>query len=246
MTRGRLITLEGGEGAGKSTQARLLAAALEAAGVPVVLTREPGGAPGAEAIRALLLGGATALLAETETLLHFAARCEHVGRTIGPALDAGRWVVCDRFTDSTRAYQGFGLGVAAGTIAALDALVGLVPDLTLVLDVPPETAARRLAGRGRAADRYELLDAAFHARVRAGFRTIAAEAPARCVLVDAAGSVEDVQAAILAAVRARLPVPALPAALPPGLPPAPPGGAPPAAAEQAGKEKQGGAGGAPP
>ena len=229
MARGRFITLEGGEGAGKSTQARLLAAALEAAGVPVVLTREPGGAPGAEAIRALLLGGTAALLPGTETLLHFAARHEHVGRTIGPALAAGDWVVCDRFTDSTRAYQGFGLGVAAGTIAALDALVGLVPDLTLVLDVPPETAARRLAGRGSAADRYERLDAAFHARVRAGFRTIAAEAPARCVLIDAAGPVEAVQAAILAAVRARLPASGVVAA-----------------AAGVGKKKQGGAGGAPP
>ena len=228
MARGRFITLEGGEGAGKSTQARLLAAALEAAGVPVVLTREPGGAPGAEAIRALLLDGTTALLPGTETLLHFAARHEHVGRAIGPALDAGCWVVCDRFTDSTRAYQGFGLGVAAGTIAALDALVGLVPDLTLVLDVPPETAARRLAGRGRTADRYELLDAAFHARVREGFRTIAAEAPARCVLIDAAGPVEAVLAAILAAVRSRLPASGV------------------AAAAGAGEKKQGGAGGAPP
>jgi dTMP kinase len=229
MARGRFITLEGGEGAGKSTQARLLAAALEAAGVAVVLTREPGGTPGAEAIRALLLGGSAALLPETETLLHFAARHEHVGRTIGPALAAGRWVVCDRFTDSTRAYQGFGLGVAAGTIAALDTLVGLVPDLTLVLDVPPETAARRLAGRGSAADRYELLDAAFHARVRAGFRTIAAEAPARCVLIDGGGPVEAVQAAILAAVRARLPASGVAAAV-----------------AGAGEKKQGGAGGAPP
>ena len=231
MTRGRFITLEGGEGAGKSTQARLLAATLEAAGIPVVLTREPGGAPGAEAIRALLLGGATALLPATETLLHFAARHEHVGRTIAPALAAGRWVVCDRFTDSTRAYQGFGLGVAAGTIAALDTLVGLVPDLTLVLDVPPETAARRLAGRGSAADRYERLDAAFHARVRAGFRTIAAAAPARCVLIDAAGPVQAVQAAILAAVRARLPAS---------------GAAPATTGAEAGEKKQGGAGGAPP
>lgn len=201
---GRFITLEGGEGAGKSTQARLLAQALRAIGLGVLETREPGGAPGAEVLRELLLHGPVAFVAQAETLLHFAARAEHLARTIRPALVGGQWVVCDRFSDSTMAYQGYGHGVDRVQIAALAAMMGTAPDLTLVLDVSAAVAARRLAGRGRAADRYEALDAAFHERVRQGFRAIAAAAPARCVTIDADLAPEAVHAAVLAAVRARL------------------------------------------
>ncbi|MBW8271320.1 dTMP kinase [Caldovatus aquaticus] len=207
--RGRFITLEGGEGAGKSTQARRLAAALAAAGLPVLRTREPGGAPGAEAIRALLLGGVTAWDPTAEAMLHFAARREHVLRTLRPALAAGMWVVCDRFADSTLAYQGYGQGLPRAAFDALAALTleGLVPDLTLILDLPPELGMARVAGRGEAATRYERLGPAFHARIRAGFRAIAAAEPERCVLVDAARPAEAVTAELLALVRARLGAP---------------------------------------
>ncbi len=197
------VTLEGGEGAGKSTQARWLAEALRAEGRTVLLTREPGGAPGAELVRALLLHGAVAFTPEAETFLHFAARAEHLARGIAPALAAGQVVVCDRFTDSTLAYQGYGHGVPLGRIAALAAMLGLAPDLTVILDVSAATAARRLAGRGQPADRYEALDAAFHERVRAGFRAIAAASPDRCVRIDAAADPEPVHAAILGSLRGR-------------------------------------------
>ncbi|MFO0161463.1 MAG: dTMP kinase, partial [Alphaproteobacteria bacterium] len=153
MARGYFITLEGGEGAGKSTQARRLAAALAAAGVPVLRTREPGGAPGAERIRELLLSpGSWDSL--TEAMLHFAARREHVVRSIRPMLDAGAWVICDRFADSTLAYQGAGQGLAHETWARLCDLTleGLQPDLTLILDLPVEARLARAAGRS-AADR---------------------------------------------------------------------------------------------
>ena len=144
---GRLITLEGGEGAGKSTQARMLADALCGLGLPVLRTREPGGAPGAEFLREVLLSGRIDWSPAAETMLHVAARMEHVARTIRPAIEAGVWVVCDRFHDSTMAYQGFGQGVDRGMISALGVMVGIVPDLTLVLDVPRAIALRRLHGR---------------------------------------------------------------------------------------------------
>jgi dTMP kinase len=207
--RGRFITLEGGEGAGKTTQARRLAEALAASGLPALRTREPGGAPGAEAIRDLLLGRGP-WDGHAEMLLHFAARREHLTRMIRPALASGIWVVSDRFADSTLAYQGFGQGVPR---AAWDALVevsleGLRPDLTLVLDIGTEEGLERAAGRGET-NRYETLGEDFHLRVRDGFRAIAAEDPARCAVVDATDSPEGVAAAILALVRARLgPVPA--------------------------------------
>jgi dTMP kinase len=200
------ITLEGGEGAGKSTQAALLADAACARGLPVLRTREPGGAPGAELLRGLLLGGTTDWSQRAETLLHFAARAEHVERTIRPALAAGMWVVCDRFYDSTLAYQGYGQGADRDFIQALIGLVGLTPDLTIVLDVPGVVGASRLRGRGGAADRYERLDAAFHARVNAGFRAIAAAAPERCVLLTAEPAVEAVHASIMSAVARARPV----------------------------------------
>jgi dTMP kinase len=200
------ITLEGGEGAGKSTQAALLAEALVALGLPVLRTREPGGAPGAETLRGLLLGRSD-WSPMAETLLHFAARAEHVAKTIRPALASGMWVVCDRFYDSTMAYQGFGQGVDRGVIASLIGYLGIVPDVTLMLDVSDEIAVERRAQRGGDADRYERLDAAFHGRVRQAFREITTAEPMRCVLIPADGSREDVQAAILQAISERLPLP---------------------------------------
>lgn len=198
------ITLEGGEGAGKSTQAALLADALCARGLPVLGTREPGGSPGAERLRELLLSGEVDWSSRAETLLHFAARAEHIEKTIRPALAAGMWVVCDRFFDSTLAYQGYGQGADRGFIEALIGLVGLIPNLTIVLDVPNSLGAARLLGRGGTADRYERLDAAFHARVNAGFRAIAAAAAERCVVVPADRGIEAVHAAVMAAVEQRL------------------------------------------
>lgn len=207
MPRGRFITLEGGEGAGKSTQARRLAEALVALGLPVLRTREPGGAPGAEVLRGLLLGGSVEWSAPAETLLHFAARAEHVEKTIRPALDAGIWVVCDRFYDSTLAYQGYGQGAERSTIGALIELLGMTPDVTLVLDVSDTVAVARQLARGADTDRYERLDALFHARVKQGFRDIAAASPDRCVLIDANASVDTVHAEIMHALRARLSLP---------------------------------------
>ena len=200
MTAGRFITLEGGEGAGKTTQSALLAGALAERGLTVVRTREPGGSPGAEVLRGLLLGGSIDWSPRAETLLHFAARSEHVAKTVAPALAAGQWVVCDRFYDSTMAYQGYGQGADRGFIAEQIRLLGVAPDLTLVLDVPEAVAAERMRRRGGDADRYERLDTAFHARVRQGFREIAAADSSRCVVVDASGDIAAVHAAVMAAV----------------------------------------------
>ena len=200
MTAGRFITLEGGEGAGKTTQSALLAGVLAERGLTVVRTREPGGSPGAEVLRGLLLGGSIDWSPRAETLLHFAARSEHVAKTVAPALAAGQWVVCDRFYDSTMAYQGYGQGADRGFIAEQIRLLGVAPDLTLVLDVPEAVAAERMRRRGGDADRYERLDTAFHARVRQGFREIAAADSSRCVVVDASGDIAAVPAAVMAAV----------------------------------------------
>lgn len=201
---GRFITLEGGEGAGKSTQARWLADAVRALGLTVLSTREPGGAPGAEILRSLLLSGETTWSPLAETLLHYAARAEHVERAIRPALLSGVWVVCDRFADSTMAYQGYGQGADRRTIGTLAELIGLKPDLTIILDVSENEALSRRVTRGDPADRYEREDAGFHARVRDGFRAIAAAEPGRCVLVAADGSREQVRAAICDVVMQRL------------------------------------------
>jgi dTMP kinase len=199
---GRFITVEGGEGAGKSTQALLLEAALTAAGHRVLRTREPGGTKGAETLRALLLSGDIAWSLPAETLLHFAARADHVEQVIRPALARGEWVVCDRFADSTMVYQGYGQSGDRAAIATLTSLVGLVPDLTLVLDVPVEVSLARLAARTGAADRYERLGAPFFARIRNGFRAVAEAEPQRCVLIDATRPEHEVAAAIWAAVTA--------------------------------------------
>lgn len=208
MSRGRFISFEGGEGAGKSTQARRLAETLRAAGHEVLLTREPGGAPGAEAIRALLLGGAAEWDARAEAMLHFAARREHVAKTIAPALARGVHVISDRFADSTWAYQGAGQGLPRPVFDALAALAldGLAPDLTLVLDLAPEAGLAR-AGARAALDRYERQDAAFHARIRAAFLEIAAAEPGRCVVLDAAEGEAAVAARIATTLRERLGLP---------------------------------------
>lgn len=202
---GKFITLEGGEGAGKSTQARRLAAHLCGLGLAVLLTREPGGSAGAERIRGMLLGGA-GFDPVAEAMLMFAARREHLVAAIRPALAAGMWVVCDRFADSTRAYQSFGQGVAEEVYHGLAglALEGVGPDLTLIFDLDPEAGMARAAARGMAADRYERLDAAFHSRVRTGFRAIAAEEPGRCAVVDASTGADAVFTSVLGEVRARL------------------------------------------
>ncbi len=198
--RGRFITLEGGEGAGKTTQAVRLTEALCQRGIPTLRTREPGGSPGAEVLRTLLLSGQVAWTAQAETLLHFAARADHVARTIRPALEAGMWVVCDRFYDSTMAYQGYGQGADRGLIQAQIDLLGIRPDLTLVLDVSASVTTTRLRERGAASDRYEREDSAFHTRVNDGFRAIAHADPARCRLIPADGTMRQVHAAILAAI----------------------------------------------
>ena len=207
MTRGRFITLEGGEGAGKSTQIRLLADALIACRRKDVLTREPGGSPGAEEIRGLLVSGETGRWGPvTEALLHTAARRDHLERTVWPALEAGHWVICDRFFDSTMAYQGYGLGLGRELIATLQgaALGDFRPDLTLILDLPVEDGLARAAARRGGEDRYERMDIAFHHRLRDGFLDIAAREPERCAIIDAAHPVETVQAAIMDCVTHRL------------------------------------------
>ncbi len=204
---GKFITLEGGEGAGKSTQIARLVAYLRDAGVDVIATREPGGAPGAEAIRSLLVEGEPGRWTPlTEALLHSAARADHLARTVRPALAAGTWVVCDRFTDSTLAYQGFGHGLDAARLRALNDLVteGLAPDLTLILDLPVTVGLARAGGRPGAEDRYERMGHDFHDRLRQGFLAIAREAPGRCAVIDATQDVDIVAHAIARTVAQRL------------------------------------------
>ncbi len=199
----RFITFEGGEGAGKSTQLRLLAERLELRGVRAIATREPGGPPAAEFLRGVLLDGTQDFAPLTEMMLHFAARAEHVTRTIQPALAAGAWVLSDRFFDSTEAYQVYGQGGDPASYAALKTLISPHPDLTLMLVVSPEVAAAREAARGRAADRYDRMGEDFRRRVTEGFLAIAAANPARCVVVNGDGGAEDVAARIFDVVAAR-------------------------------------------
>jgi dTMP kinase len=197
----RFITFEGGEGGGKSTQIRLLANALESLGQVVRLTREPGGAPGAEDIRRLLVEGEPGRWTpETEALLHFAARADHLDRVIRPALAEGHWVLSDRFADSTIAYQGYGHGLDLAWLETLRRrIVGATePGLTVILDLPIEVGLARAAGRAQAndrasaEDRYERMDRAFHQRLRDGFQIIAKAAPARCRLVNADRPLEQI------------------------------------------------------
>lgn len=206
---GRFITLEGGEGVGKSTQARRLAEALRARGLEVVLTREPGGSPGAEAIRALLLEGAGDRWdMGAEALLFAAARADHVEKTIRPAVSAGQWVVCDRFLDSSRAYQGAAGGLGDAAVQQLHQIGsgGFQPDRTLVLDLPDaEASARALARDGGASDRIGGREARFHCEVVGAFRRLAADEPVRVRLVDASGEEEQVTERLMAALEDLLP-----------------------------------------
>lgn len=203
----RFITFEGGEGAGKSTQVKRLAERLRAATIDPVLTREPGGCPGAEDIRALLVQGEPGRWSPlTEALLNYAARREHLDRTILPALKAGRWVISDRFADSTVAYQGYGHGLGAETIAKIHALVvgDFAPDLTLILDIPVKAGLERAIARAGNETRYERMDGGFHERMRQGFLDIARREPKRCAVIDAGRDVDTVAADVWAAVQSRL------------------------------------------
>jgi len=203
--RGRLITLEGIEGAGKSTCAAALCAGLTEAGIPLLRTREPGGTPVGEAVRELLLRNEDEpMQGLTELILMFAARAEHIATVIRPALDAGTWVVCDRFTDASRAYQGAGRDLSA----AVEQLVAVVhpdlsPDLTLLLDLPVDLGLARAAVRS-ASDRFEAEGAAFMQRVRDGYLALAAAEPTRFAVIDAAASESEVAAAAFAVLDARL------------------------------------------
>jgi dTMP kinase len=208
LSEARFITLEGGEGGGKSTQVFRLMERLRRAGLQVVATREPGGAEGAEVIRRLLLEGEPGRWdAMTELLLHYAARQDHLRRTIRPALKRGQWVVCDRFADSTMAYQGYGHKLGREIVEAVHgAVVGTFkPDLTLILDLPVEDGLGRTEARGDQ-NRYERMDKEFHQRLRQGFLEIARREPERCVVIDATQSSDAVTEAVAAAVRSRLSV----------------------------------------
>ena len=214
LLRGRFITFEGSEGTGKSTQVSLLVQALRRAGiVKPIATREPGGSAGAEKIRRLLMEGNSGQWdGITDALLHFAARRDHLVRTIGPALAGGRWVICDRYTDSTLAYQGSGLGVNIAQLRALVAIVAgeFVPDLTIILDLPPEIGLNRIIARKNyntdkvEITRYEQMDFSFYLRLSRAFHTIAAAEPNRCVIVDANQDVPTVHAAVRKIVAERL------------------------------------------
>ncbi|WP_413203712.1 dTMP kinase [Rhodospirillum sp. A1_3_36] len=196
MARGRFITLEGGEGAGKSTQLRFLAETLASHPTEVVQTREPGGSTGAEAIRGLLVEGAEDRWdPRAEALLHAAARRDHLMRTVFPALERGAWVLSDRFADSTLAYQGYGHGLDLRDIKGLHHFVcdGFQPDLTLILDLPVAAGLARAASRGGAEDRYERMGLAFHERLREGFLAIAQDNPNRCVVLDARGDADSLR-----------------------------------------------------
>ncbi|NJM35134.1 MAG: dTMP kinase [Rhodomicrobium sp.] len=207
MPAGKFITLEGGEGAGKSTQAKVLRDKLADYGYDVVLTREPGGSPRAEAIRALLLSGKAKRFGPMgETLLFYVARDSHLELTIRPALARGSWVVCDRFHDSTRAYQGAAGGASMAAIDALERIVvgQTMPDLTLILDLPPEEGLKRAAARagseGQETDRFEAMSLRFHQNLREEFLEIAKAEPWRCVVINASQPPEKVASDIWAAV----------------------------------------------
>ncbi len=218
MERGKFITLEGGEGAGKTTQAALLAERLWAAGIKVLQTREPGGTPRAEAIRNVLLSGkARRFGALGEAVLFYAARESHLELAIRPALEQGTWVVCDRFSDSTRAYQGAAGGLPMAVIETLDcAVVGPTrPDLTFIFDLPAELGIKRAVGRkltgeggpetgsGNTADRYESMNIAFHRTLREEFLAIAKAEPERCVVVDATKDKQSIAEEVWSTVRER-------------------------------------------
>jgi len=209
VARGKFLSIEGGEGAGKSTQVRRLADELRARGLDVIVTREPGGSEGGEAIRELLMQGEVKRWSShTEALLFAAARADHVEKVIQPALGIGTWVISDRFIDSSRAYQGVAGGIDDAAVLALHGFGsrGLLPDRTLVLEVSPEIGAERAAARdGAAADRFAARERAFHDDVAAAFRRFAAAEPDRVRLIDAAGDVDEVAAEVIEAVADLLP-----------------------------------------
>jgi dTMP kinase len=214
---GHFITFEGGEGSGKSTQAKRLAERLKLRGHEVVLTREPGGSPGAEAIRHLLLSGiAKPLGPEAETFMFAAARDDHVSTLIRPALARGAWVICDRFIDSTRVYQGALGNVDQRLIRALERLVTAetMPDLTLILDVPPEVGLSRAHGRGEGTDRFEAEHVEYHRLLREAYREIAEQEPERCVLIDGSPSADSIAVRIWMLVSERFLRQPTPAAAP--------------------------------
>jgi dTMP kinase len=207
--RGKFISFEGGEGSGKSTQINKLAGRLAAAKLRTIVTREPGGSPGAEIIRHLVLSGMGKLLgADAETLLFAAARDDHVRTVIQPALSQGTWVLCDRFSDSTRAYQGRLGKVLPGVLNAMQRVTigDLKPDLTIILDIPVEIGLQRAAARRGAGtpDRFEAEDIQFHQDLRDAYRQIATEDPQRCVLIDADADADTVAARVWTALRDRL------------------------------------------
>ncbi len=206
MTRPRFITIEGGEGGGKSTQVARLAGRLRTAGLQVVATREPGGAEGAEMIRKLLVEGEPGRWdAMSELLLHFAARRDHLRRTVWPALQRGQWVISDRFADSTMAYQGIGQGLGRDVVEQLNHIVlgDFRPDLTLILDIPVEQGLKRTETRGMD-NRYERMSKDFHERLRQGFLDIARREPERCVVIDATRSADEISEELAQIVRKRL------------------------------------------
>jgi dTMP kinase len=193
--KGKFITFEGGEGTGKSTQVALLEVALRSIDIPVVTTREPGGAPGAEEIRNLLVNGeVNRWTPMSEALLNYAARAEHLDKTVYPALDQNQWVISDRFADSTMAYQGYGHGVDHAALNALDGVVlgGFKPDLTIIFDLGLETSLGRAHARGEGEDRYERMGRDFHERLRQGFLDIAAKETERCCVIDASGPIDQI------------------------------------------------------
>lgn len=207
MKRGRFITFEGGEGTGKSTQVRLLVQYLKQTGADVVQTREPGGSPSAEEIRTLLVTGAADRWSPlAETLLFYAARVEHWRQVIEPALARGAHVVCDRFADSTMAYQSYGGGLDRRLIEDLHraTMTGADPDLTIVLDIATDQGLNRAASRHDDETRFERKGREFHERLRQGFLDIAKRAPKRCIVIDAAQSIEQVQSAVQSAIKSRL------------------------------------------
>ncbi len=215
---GRFITFEGGEGSGKSTQARLLAAELSRIGISTEITREPGGSPFAEALRAVILDpNMPQHSALSEALLFYSARADHLDNAVRPALNAGQWVICDRFIDSTRVYQGEAGGLPGEIIDVLNHMVvsPTFPDLTFILDIPAELGLGRAHSRrvdkvnpDTEADAYEKRDLAFHWKLREAFREIAAQEPERCVLIDATQEPDAVFAEVWRAVEARLLAPA--------------------------------------
>lgn len=205
--RGAFITFEGGEGSGKSTQVKLLAEALAAHDVSHVITREPGGVPAAERIRELVVTGAgDAWQPTTETLLFYAARLEHVERLIKPALEKGKHVICDRFADSTLVYQGIGKDLSEHYVQMLHKMTlgNFVPDLTFILDISPQEGLKRAQARAHKETRFESMPMDFHRRIRAGFLSIAAREPKRCIVLDATQDTKSLHTRILNAVSQKL------------------------------------------